>query len=219
MFNLILKDVTVTKKTNIILVVYAVILSVIGLKMPEASGFLYIMSIFMIAYITILTANSYDEKYKFHISLNSLPINKKDIVLSKYLSLVVYVIFYSMVVILLTNILYSLGFKSSGRAATIWDLIVSFNILGIFYSIYYPLYYKFEGSKLRIFSFILYILVIVSPGYVVKLIKTTNGQHILYLLSKINNINTLHLSFFVVVLIIMFISIQISTKIYSNKEF
>ncbi|MFU0823450.1 ABC-2 transporter permease [Clostridium sp.] len=219
MLNLVLKDFKLGKRYNIFLLVYSLMISAFGLKMDHLPGILYVLSIVMISYISILYSNGYDEKYKIHIALNSMPINKKDIVRAKYLALILRILIVSGAIILFTSILNNLGVKAAVRTATFWDFILSFNLLGIFYSVYYPLYYKFEYNKFRIINMVLYILLLVIPGYITKFLKSNMGLKFSNWLMDFRHLNQFHLFTSTLVLIVLVISMIISSKIYCNKEF
>lgn len=219
MLNLVLKDFKLGKRYNIFFLIYSLILSVAGLKMNRVPGMLYVLSIVIISYVSTLYANSYDEKYKIDIALNSMPVDKKDIVRAKYLALVLRLLVVSGGIIIFTLILNILGIKAAIRTANLWDLILSFNLLGIFYSVYYPLYYKFEYSKFRIINMGLYILLLVIPGYITKFLKSSMGSRFYNWLMHFKNLNQFHLCISILVLMLLIISMTISSKIYSKKEF
>ncbi|MBE6044419.1 MULTISPECIES: ABC-2 transporter permease [Clostridium] len=219
MLNLVLKDFKLGKRYNIFLLVYSLMISAFGLKMDHLPGMLYVLSIVMLSYISILYSNGYDEKYKINIALNSMPINKKDIVRAKYLSLILRVLIVSCVIIIFTLILNRLGVKATVRTATFWDFILSFNLLGIFYSVYYPLYYKFEYNKFRIINMILYIILLVIPGYITKFLKSNIGLKFYNWIMDFRHLNQFQLFTSILVLIVLIISMTISSKIYCNKEF
>lgn len=219
MLNLVLKDFKLGKRYNIFFLMYSLILSVAGLKMNRIPGMFYVLSIVIISYISILYANGYDEKYKIDIALNSMPVDKKDIVRAKYLSLILHLLVISGGIIVFTLLLNRLGVKAAIRTATLWDLILSFNLLGAFYSVYYPLYYKFEYSKFRIINMGLYLLLLVIPGYITKFLKSNMGSRFYTWLMHFKNLNQFHLFISVLVLMLLIASMTISSKIYSKKEF
>ncbi|KOA21401.1 hypothetical protein CLHOM_00720 [Clostridium homopropionicum DSM 5847] len=219
MLTLALKDFKLSSKYNFFILIYGMFLSVAGLKNNHSPGVFYTLSIIIIVYISILYSNGYDEKYKIHVALNSLPIKKHEIVLAKYLSFILHIFLISGVIIIFTLILSILGLKTSARTANIWDMIIAFNILGIFYSIYYPIYYKFESSKLRILNIGLYLMLLVAPNYITKFLKSDSGTNLIKYLSTFNNTNALSLIILILSIFLLIVSFLISIRIYSKKEF
>ncbi|MCY6960357.1 ABC-2 transporter permease [Clostridium brassicae] len=219
MFNLIIKDFKITKKINIIFFIYALGMSFIAIKSKaHHPGMLYIMSLILMVYISLLYANGYDGKYKIDIALNSMPINKRNIVFSKYLSMIVYLAFYFLVMFVGSNV-FGVIFNYRDNAISIWDFVICFNVMTIFYALYYPLYYKVSKEKLAILNFATYITFLIIPTLFTKFVKSSLGHTFLMSISKINNINTIHLIFLLVAVILQIISLAISFEIYSRKEF
>ncbi|MEA4825040.1 MAG: ABC-2 transporter permease [Clostridium sp.] len=219
MFNLVLKDFKLISKYNIFIAIYGLILSLSGLKMGSNPGLLYVISIIIITYISVLYSNGYDDKYKIHVSLNSMPIIRKEVVMAKYTSFILQLIFTSGIIIIFTLFLNLIGIKAAARTANIWDLIVSFNILGLFYTFYFPLYYKYDYNKLRIFNMGIYFLILIMPGYIPKLLKYDVGTKLINWVLSINNMNTIQLIILAIVFILLIISYILSSQIYSKKEF
>ncbi|NLJ79299.1 MAG: ABC-2 transporter permease, partial [Tissierellia bacterium] len=166
MFNLVIKDLKLSAKINIFAFFFPVFISWAGLNIDTPLlpvNLLYILSIFMISYFSVMSANGYDHKNKVDVVLNSMPIHRKDIVKGKYAMLPIYTITHFLLIFLLTNILIFIGIGRSGKAARLWDLITAMNILLIFYSIYFPIYFKSENGLL-VFNQIIYMLIILIPS-------------------------------------------------------
>lgn len=218
MLNLILKDFKLTKKTNIIFSIYILFMSSVTIiskaKHPSA---LYVMSLILVVYLSVSYANRYDIKYNIDFSLNSMPISKFYIVFYKYLSLLIYLIFYFLIIFIATNVL-GVIFSFQKNAVSIVDFLMCFNILTLFYAIYYPIYYKINKNSLVMFNFVLFLGVLVMPSIFAKFMNSSYGHSLMHALSN-TNINILNLMFFLFALILSIISILISLKIYSKKEF
>ena len=220
MLNLVIKDLKLSRKMNIFAFFFPVFISLAGLKTSISAlqiNIMYILAIFMITYFSIMYSNGYDQKNKSDIILNSLPINKKDVIRGKYLLLLVYTIAYSLSVLIITNIFILVGIGKGGQLPSIWDLIVAMNLLLLFYSIYYPVYFKSENG-LATFNQLVYMLIILTPAILGRFGKTLDGTKILNILvgMDIRKISIILLMFSI---IIYYISLQISKKIYMNKEF
>ncbi|WMJ81103.1 ABC-2 transporter permease [Clostridium sp. MB40-C1] len=219
MLNLIIKDFKITKKINVIFFIYALGMAFVAIKsQAKHPGTLYIMSLILIVYISLLYANGYDGKYKIHIALNSMPVKKKNIVFSKYLSMIVYLAFYFLVMFIGSNV-FGIIFNNTDNVISIWDFVICFNAMTIFYALYYPLYYKVNKDKLAMLNFGIYITVLIIPTLFTKFMKSSLGHTFLMSVSRVNNINTIHLIFLLVAIVLQIISVEISFRIYSRKEF
>ncbi|MCF6464476.1 hypothetical protein C3E90_01015 [Clostridium sp. Cult2] len=220
MFNLVMKDLKISSKMSIFGLFFPIFISLAGLKTGASTlqvNIMYILAIFMITYFSVMYSNGYDQKNKVDIVINSFPINKKDVVRSKYLLLLIYVIMYSIAVIVMTNIFILVGIGKGGRAAGIWDFIVALNLLLIFYSIYYPIYFKSENG-LAMFNQLIYMLIILTPAMLGKLGKTLQQTKIVNILIEMN-IKKISGVLLIFSIIIFYISLQISKIIYLRKEF
>ncbi len=219
MFNLIKKDFILSRKINIFVVVYALFIAAMGLVMPDplVSTFLYVLGMLTLIFITVIYTNGYDDKYKSEIVLNSLPIERENIVRAKYMTLILFIIMSCSAVLIFTNIILKLGVVNTGKAASIWNAIFVTNISLIFYSIYYPIYFK-VGEGLRSFNTILWILMVIGPSVLSKLMK---GLNTIGYLEKIIAIDINRINIYVLIpsLFMFYMSMKISEKIYRTREF
>ena len=223
MFSLVKKDLKLFVGTNIFMIfafAFPITLSIVGIRSKSEDiliNTMYILSIFMITYFTIMYSNGYDQKNKADIILNSFPINKKDIVRGKYLLVLFCSIGYSLFIIILTNVFILIGFGEGGEPASIWDLIVAMDLILIFYSIYYPLYFKSEKG-LAAFNQIIYMIIVLSPGIFARFGKILYGTKIFnaFMEMNIQKISIVLLGFAIIAYLI---SLQVSEIIYTKKEF
>ncbi len=219
MLNLVKKDLKLSKKINIFAVIYALFIATMGLTMPDhpVANILYVLGMVILIFISVIYTNGYDDKYKSEIILNSFPIDRKDIVRGKYISLIIYIIIGCSAVLIFTNIILKIGIITNGRSANIWNAIFAANISLIFYSIYYPFYFKL-GEGLRSFNTILWILMTVGPAIIGKSFKKLEEIGYLEKILSID-INKINLYLFIFSLMMFYVSLQISKKIYMGKEF
>ncbi|NMB27171.1 MAG: ABC-2 transporter permease [Tissierellia bacterium] len=219
MLNLVKKDLKLSKKINIFAVIYALFIATMGLTMPDhpVANILYVLGMVILIFISVIYTNGYDDKYKSEIILNSFPIDRKDIVRGKYISLIIYIIIACSAVLIFTNIILKIGIITNGRSANIWNAIFAANISLIFYSIYYPFYFKL-GEGLRSFNTILWILMTVGPAIIGKSFKKLEEIGYLEKILSID-INKINLYLFIFSLMMFYVSLQISKKIYMGKEF
>ncbi|AYO31493.1 ABC-2 transporter permease [Biomaibacter acetigenes] len=84
MFNLVLKDFLIQKKTFLIAFVYSVFFFIV-FRGNVFKDFVYIMGSVAIGYIYIMYTVNLDEKNKSYLIINSLPVTRRQVVMSRYL--------------------------------------------------------------------------------------------------------------------------------------
>ena len=165
----------------------------------------------------VIYTNGFDDKYKTQVVLNSFPIDRRNIVRSKYIILIIFILISSGVIIALTNILPMLLSVGSRAIANIHAIIFASNILLLFYSIYYPFYFKI-GEGLRSFNAMLWMFLMLGPALIGRLFKALDAWG---LLGKLMNMDLEKINLYIlgIILVIYYISLQISKKIYMKREF
>jgi len=220
MLNLVLKDFLVQKKTFFIAIGYCVFFFMV-FQQAASSGLAYIIAPFAIGYIYIMYTGQFDDKNKSDIILNSLPVTRQEIVVSRF-------IFYFAVVCLGFFITAVVGavFKlflglSHLRYISPQDFVAAFSLIGIMASIHTPLYYKF-GMNVRYFDMFLFLSFFFVPNYLVSYIKQHPDTPLLNFLMNLNKYGsdwTMGLFAIAVTLAVMTVSMAISIRIYGNKDF
>lgn len=218
MINLIKKDLILSKKMNIFGIIYALFVAAMGASQPDSivSNLIYILVIIMLVFIFVIYTNGYDN-YKSEMLFNSLPIDRRNIVRSKYLTLIIFTVSACGIVFLLSKSMYLFGFTELDNSLSIQIAILIVSIVLIFYSIYYPYYFK-VGESIRSFNSVLWILTMIGPGALTKILKTSWGNEMLTKLAAID-FNTINLYILALSLIMYYISLQISKGIYKRREF
>jgi len=221
MFNLVLKDFKIIKRIMIFGCIYGFILAFMGAKSIKEGnlnqGFAVFYTLFM-TYFSILYANSYDEKNKANFFLRSLPIPKGDIVISKYLAIAVYTVFYYVIfaaAALISNAVLSVN--STAYDIKIFIIILIINLL--VFGIQYPFYFKYGSKFLHIFRIIGFLLIFILPNAINKIIKSVDKENLIGILNWINEnqqIFTLILTLMAAVIIL--VTMLLSIRIYSNKD-
>lgn len=218
MFNLVKKDLKLATKINIFAVFYALFISAMGMSLsnfPPVNA-MYILGIIMLVFISVIYSNGYDDKNKSEVVLNSLPIDRVDIVRGKYVTLIIFILISCVFTLLFTNAIKTLGLKPDGRPADIWDIVTAISLLLVFYSVYYPMYFKL--GDLRMFNSILWMLVFIGPTILAKIGKRFVTKELITKLSSLN-LKQIGLLVFIFSLVMYFISLQISKKLYMTREF
>ncbi len=219
MIGLIKKDLKLSIKINLIAVIYVLFISVNGLLSKDllVGNIIYVLSIIIFTFVVVIYVNGFDDKYKSEVILNSFPLDRRNIVRSKYITLIIFILISSAVIVALTNVLPMI-LNIDGRAsANIHTVIIAANVLLLFYSIYYPIYFK-VGEGLRTFNTILWLLLVIGPNLLVKALKTLDQRKLLEILAHID-LDKINLYLLGISLIIYYLSLQISKKIYVKKEF
>ncbi|WP_077369050.1 ABC-2 transporter permease [Anaerosalibacter sp. Marseille-P3206] len=218
MFNLVKKDLKISIAINIFAVVYALFISVMGMNVPIdfPVNIMYILGIINFVFVSVIYSNGYDDKNKSEVVLNSLPIDKVDIVRGKYLTLIIFILISCIFTFLFTNIIKGLGLTPDGRPVGIWDIVVAMSVLLVFYSIYYPFYFKL--GDLRMFNSILLILIFIGPTILGKIGKRFIKKDLITKLASLS-LKQISLLIFIFTILMYFISLQISKKLYMTREF
>ncbi|SNT03377.1 ABC-2 family transporter protein [Anaerovirgula multivorans] len=219
MFYLVWKDLLLTKKINVLLLVlYALFISFVAAKMPILPEILYGFCILMFVYITTIYSNTYDEKGNSEIVLNSLPIKRKEIVKGKYISVVISNLISGFIIIASTNIFAYGGLDFTVRTAGFIDIILSFNLVSIIFSLYYPIYFKLGGSKARLLNMLLYFLVFFTPSvlsrFSEKIVAFIPRDGLFFLGNQL-----LLLFLFLLCMVIYCLSYHISKGFYQQRDF
>lgn len=210
MINLLKKDLIACFKTD----TKTIIKLIIGLFI--FSSILYALSSItiplFISYIFILRSFQLDEINKCDYFFNSLPIDKEDVVYSKYLLSTIIIIFS-----LIFTFIYSKIMRNFWGVCN-FNLDIVFSILSIVFfliSILFPIVFKYGYKKSYVLlNLIITIVVIVS-------IFTVTGEKVMSIsdVDKISKWNEYSLVIKTGISMIMYlISMWISNKIYIKKE-
>lgn len=214
MIGLILKDVFNLKKyaKQISLSVIVFGIFAVQLKNPE-----YLIGmISMMCSMLVITSMSYDESTKWDKYALTMPILKKDIVLSKYILLVFMVFTGTVLSGIISMIMSEIMQLQEPKEIMLICGAVALVILLIF-SVLMPLLLKYGVEKARILIFAIVGLPVLAITAFVKLMQRLNipkpDEAQLEKLSEI-----LPYAFPVIVLVVLFLSYNLSVRIYSNKE-
>ena len=214
MKGLILKDLLFTKENLKILAIMIIGFTLIGFTtegMPI--GFYIPMFCIMICISTF----SYDEYNKWDAYAITLPLTKKQIVLSKYLYTLI-----SVIISTLLGLLVSLGiqyFKEHTiTMATFSNLFGTMFGTTIFVALLYPFIYKYGSQKGRMFLFAV-VAVIILGFYGVSEILKRMDLSISGIISS-SFLDTYGIYIFAFIMIIFYVgSYLLSVRFYTKKEF
>ncbi|MGI6140716.1 MAG: ABC-2 transporter permease [Caldicoprobacterales bacterium] len=153
MLNLILKDILIQKKTLGFVGLYILILS-IAFQSIGAGAFIGI--IIAVTYQLVVTAGSHEDKAGADIIMNSLPLSRREIVISKYLSVIAYGLLAVLGYMAFSLVINLIPISVKISPITPENMALAFTGIMVMNSIYYPVYFKAGYVKSRIISFILY---------------------------------------------------------------
>lgn len=227
MFNLIRKEFMIQKKYLLYFVIYGIfMLLVFSASFNESSKSAYILAGISAVYMFIQYSCAIEDKNNSEKVLNSLPISRTAIVLSKYTAVMVF----TMVVIILLNIIgyivAKLGFMGI-EAMGIIDMGAIIFTISILAGAYLPIYFKFGYIKAKILNIILFLGLFSVSMLVGQLLKHFKSSKNLYSTSQgalggwltaLGDQGAL-MALLGIGLLVLVISSFISVAFYRNREF
>lgn len=219
MLNLILKDILVQKKTLAFLLLY-IIFFMFAFQNIGTGAFSAI--VIAVTYLMVSTVSSLEDKANSDIVMNSLPLTRKTIVLSKYLSILIYALLAILGYMAFSLILTFARLPISAPPITLESLGAALTGVMIMNGIYYPVYFKMGYTKAKIVSFLLFFLFFFGTMTLVK--EITRGMPSEQLQSIIGHLSQgLDLQSFLILVGVSFIflilSFALSVKLYYSREF
>lgn len=206
MLGLIKKDLLLMKtNAKSLLVIF-----IIYLLMAINGNFDIVVMLPLFMMVLLISTFGYDEYNNWDAYVNALPVGRKNIILSKYLTSAILLVCSSIISCIIAYVLTFFYEKS--------DISHSLSYIGgclcgmlITISLMYPLIFKYGSQKGRIAGFVL----IAGSGFVLGLLSK-----IKVFSTVVNSFGTYFLIAFGILTILMLIgSYIISVKIYSKREF
>lgn len=215
--GLITKDLLQLKSYRKSLVIFILIFVVTGIEqgIEEMGGYISIMLTLAFGMFSIATF-SYDEQAKADRYIMTLPLTRKEIVLSKYVLIMLSTIVGAILGIIVSSAIVYLNLKSLPDIQELISMAIGgiFGI-GIVEAIQVPCIYKLGAERGRIQIFI----VIAIIAFILGGIFFLGEKMSINLPVDLNLINQFMPMILVVVTLLMYyISYRISCKIYSKKE-
>lgn len=161
MINLIKKDMRVNFSNKFTIVIILLYFPLILLNLgAEDTNILFMFSAVSFAFILAIITFAYEIKDKCHIFIQSLPLTKKDIVISKYISIFIYCavgIVYTLVYMWIFNLSGLININKIGIPIILSTLGLSILVL----SISLPMQFRFISMTANFLNMIFYILIII----------------------------------------------------------
>lgn len=210
MINLVKKDLKLNFaiKSSVISLATFLPLMLIIMRINEGAD-LYPFMILSYGYILTNMPLKYDARDKQHILIQSLPVKKKDIVVSKYIAMIIYYLISLAYAWLVFNLLDLIGFSLSKRL-TISTIKETFFIFMIVSSMSMPIYLRLPPKLGNIVNVIIYVtmlnLFVFMPGGndLVNIIHSYSGDWLIMI---------------TIISILYFVSMGISILLYETRDF
>lgn len=220
MKHLILKDINLLTIANGLLPLIWLLLSY---NVKSKGDTLYAKALFhtclfIMVFAISLLLTKHDDNSNVDIILNSLPIDRKTIVKSRYITIAMYIIFISVgffTAFHLVNPMLSRFFGSI--TINLYDILFIIGLILMFFSLYLPLHFLSLGRTSAFNEGFIMVLILI-PALVVKFSEKFLDEKIINaLLNKgFNNFAFILLGFGIV---LYMLSLQVSKGIYKRKEF
>jgi hypothetical protein len=223
MYNLILKDVLVQKKTVLLGIAYILLMIIAFQSMGQDSEIvMFAAGVVALTYILTLSACAYDEKCKSDIMLNSLPVRKNTIVMSRYLSAYLFAAIGVLYYFVASTAINMSGLPLKASPVTLQGLLGALFAVTMICSIYLPVFYKFGYIKSKIINLIVFFSIFFSIGalsYVAK--ENLTNPFVKAIVDFAVNQSDSNIVLFIIafMLLILFVSYNIALKLYRSREF
>jgi ABC-2 type transport system permease protein len=219
LINLIYKDIKLINKRSIFIIIYAIFIAVFFQKAISSSS-AYIIAVSLISYTLTLYPTGYDDIYEGDKVLNSLPVKRFEIVISRYISSILF-LFAGYAIILAASIIgKNLIPQFIKQYADITVFLFAFILVGFLYSITFPVYYQFGITGEKIISTSIFLLFLAGPGLLVNIIKNNPDNKLVKCILNLLIKGPASPVFLLctVTLVIYILSLLLSIKIYEKKD-
>lgn len=222
MMNLIKKEFLIQKKYFLYFLPYSLFMLIIfSSSSQEMAQSAYMVAAVGVTYMFIQYSCAIEDQNKSERILNSLPISRKKIVLSKYGSIILFSILSASVLGLLGTLALNLT-PINIRKMALEDIIGIFSVTWILAAIYLPVYFKFGYIKAKVFNMIMFFIFFFGPIMTINYLKKhTDNPLLKFIKDFITSMGSSLSGGIVVATAIVFVGISaiISIKIYYNREF
>jgi ABC-type transport system involved in multi-copper enzyme maturation permease subunit len=220
MTQLIKKELILQKKMLWFGVGYSIFLF-IAFANPVFQSFTYSMCAFGIAYTLILGIAQAEYKNNTDIIINSLPVNRQEIVAAKYIAIVIGTFFALVIVSVVGLIFHQLPAPFNLRLINLLDVVTALISVTILAAVSMPVYFKTTAQWIRIVNVLFFMLIFFAPAQIVGYLMKNGHQDWLQKVSQTayDQIWLLSLGMAAVMAVSLLVSYYISLRIYQNKDF
>ncbi|KAA8677550.1 ABC-2 transporter permease [Clostridium sp. HV4-5-A1G] len=211
MWNLVLKDILLQKRTFVILVLISILFTI---SFKDNTSVIYTSTAVFTGYAFL--SNSFYRDERTEMMLNSLPINRINIVISRYLSLFIVLIISTVVLSLVFIFTKYTGIVQPPASVNTEDIIVALISILLFSSILIPIYFKYGYLKTRYVVMILFL----GTYFVFMAFAKIFGEKIQPFIIYLSGISEITMRFIIlaICLIVLLLSFFLSYEAYKNKE-
>lgn len=212
MLNLVKKELTANVRYMLIsLAIF--ILYIFIFARTDSSAALFVLCVVIFFYTLSTTNLVLDERYKIELLLTTLPIRRKDIVISKYLLILMIYVASFLLYTLIATISRTFGYNGI-PGLTLHSAALGLFVLSLFNGIMLPLAFKFGAQATRYVSFILFFVTFFLSSFLSNIDLTG-------LSNFFQNINAPVTAIIIFVLAggINLISYNLARTIYEKKDF
>ncbi len=220
MTHLIRKEIMLQKKILWFGFAYSIFLFMV-FSNPIFRDFVYIMTAFGISYIAIIGAIQTEYKNNSDIVLNSLPISRREIVLSKYLTIFVFAGIALLIVAIIGLFFHLAPLPFEHRLININDILITLISVLLLSAVSLPAYFKTGAQWLRVINIIVFMLIFFAPAQIARYVLENQHQPGLQKLIDLAQQNPwlLAVSSLVTLLVLLLLSYLLAVRIYSRRDF
>lgn len=216
--GLIIKDILQLKNYRKTLVVFILIFMLVSISEIDGIGNMLALMLTLAFAMFSMASFNYDELNKTDRYILTLPITRRQVVLSKYIFVIYSTLIGSIIGTVIGFILTSLVNKQISNIGEIITIgLGGMMEIGLIEAIQIPCIYKWGTEKGRIQMVLITALVIALTGVIEFIVKKVNIQFPVNNFFDIFN-KFLPVIFIVTTIIIYYISFKIAYKIYNKKE-
>jgi len=213
MLGLMKRDLLVQRKRLWVMAVYCLLGPILFRSMGQAA---LVVVMVAVAYMMLLTAFAYDDKYKVDGTFASLPIKRESLVVARYLEIPVLSVTALLLYMLVTGLISP---WIPGMFPTEVLLpVAAFLVVSLMSGLYLPIIYRYGYVKARIFNMVIFLAFALIPT--AGLILGNAGGEITPP-SWIANVSegTAAAVLFAAAIVILFVSCLISIRMYEKRQF
>lgn len=219
MYNLIIKDILVQKKTVLFSLIYILFFFVVFKGLGAG---MFTAAVVAFTYMLVQTSCAYDDRNKSDIMINSLPVKRSSIVLSKYLSVYVFMFLGTVAYIVFSNIIQLIGLPLGIYPLTLEGIAGGVFAVTLLNSIYLPALFKVGYIKSKILNFVLFFGFFFGASSLVNMVMQNKDNALVQtFITFFNSLSEFSVILLMVVILILIIgvSFSLSVRFYKNREF
>jgi ABC-2 type transport system permease protein len=218
MGNLIYKDFLILRKSIYLGLIYIIFFMFV---LKSNGVYAYTSAAIAITYMYVMSAFAYDDKNKSDVMINSLPVNRKTVVLAKYVSIFVYIAAATAAYIIIYNIVLLIDNNVDIYPVTLEGFAAALIFASLMNGVYLPLVFRVGYTKAKIINMLIFFLAFFGMSLLVNLIYKSNNTYVKQALEWLNSQSetVIIIWAFVMAFLILLISYTISVKLYKQREF